>query len=343
MRLIFLYKIKNNFIKIEKYIFLNNIKIIDIILYKFLKISLTNLILPSKFNYSWLVVNNNFIKLYKNYNSNFVYTSFLQKNTLKINKKQTSVKNIIISKKKNGLIKNNFDINKSMVNHFFFNRKQHEFINSKTYFIKNENNKSYDLKKNIKIFLKKNKEYLSKILKKKYHNNKVFSKHIKYFLKRNNKILLLKTELSVKNLLIRSGFFLNFRDINFFFLEKNIFLNGKPCENINTFVRLGDVINIEFDEYNYLFFRQKLEYKNYILNKMTNIFFKIKKPNTKINKKIQNYTNINEDIPNFLEVDFLTMSIILIKYPSDFRNFNFLLSTFMNLYMKRSFLWKIIV
>ena len=134
------------------------------------------------------------------------------------------------------------------------------------------------------------------------------------FLKKISKVTFINYlnlfEFSIKNVLLNSGFFLNRNDVYYFLKNKFVFVNNKIISDVNYTVKKNDIVNIYFNKYYYFLYRKYLNNLN--LNKY-NFFFKKVSSNLKndfsyINKLI----SLKNDVPNYLEVDYISMSLILL-------------------------------
>jgi len=106
----------------------------------------------------------------------------------------------------------------------------------------------------LKLF-KTNRDILSFFIKKKVKNKTKFSKVIKNLIKKSFYDFVIHFEFSLKNILLRSQFFFNENDMNFFVKNKYIMLNNKILYNLNNFLKVGDKLNIIFDRYYFFYYR----------------------------------------------------------------------------------------
>jgi len=120
-------------------------------------------------------------------------------------------------------------------------------------------------------------------------------------------------EFSIINILINSGFFLNKNDIFFFIKNKYIYINNKVVINTNQEVNKGDIINICYNKYYYFLYRNYLNRLNLNTNKYSNFFRKFNNSNLKNDFNFVNKLIIlKNDTPNYIEVDYISMSLILV-------------------------------
>lgn len=345
----FLYKIiyKNVFLfnffinSMDLNIFFKNFKIFKKIL-NFYSFSLNNKILFSfKFKYSWVFIKNDFNKFY-NLSFNFYqFNEFFYKNNFNINfdkfnllnnyinfknkfgffKKINSIKNYYINK--NNLTRNyNFESN---FNNFKIDRnlnfKNYDFVEKKLFYYLN----------NRKIF----KNIFQKNKKKEYYLNKFFKKIIK----NKSKNFINFFEFSIKNILLISNFLLSKKDLNFFIINNYVYLNNNLLSNINYILKKNDIVSIIYNKYYYFLYKNYLNTINFNFIKYSNFLRRNKYDNFKnefffLNK----FLFFKNDIPNYIEVDYISMSIFLV-YNNIF-NYNSQELKILNVFLKRLNNWK---
>ena len=177
-------------------------------------------------------------------------------------------------------------------------------------------------------------------LKRKFKKNKFFSKLVKlpfnFFLN--------SFEFSLSNILLRSSFFFNYRDIMFFINNNYFFLNGSLVKNVNQVMNINDIFFLSFNKY--YFFHYKYVINNvYNNNKVSNYIFK-KNQSNKLDVVplwLLNTFYVKEDLPNYLEVDFLTLSLKIIYKPFYYNEYNFMFFKLLNFYQKRLYNWKKVI
>lgn len=132
-----------------------------------------------------------------------------------------------------------------------------------------------------------------------------------------------KMELVLVNILLRVKFAYNISDSSWLIKNGHIFINSVVCYNINYQIKKGDLINLA------IFIPNYVNYRFYLSNEITRFcrmwttyykFLEIKQkpyktqPTSKKKWLIKSFWN-NSDIPKFFEVDFLTLSIIVVYSP----------------------------
>lgn len=322
-----------------------------------------------KNKYQW--TNYNYIpyKFFTRMKSNFIVDSLIKVNKIT---KHTRLKNIVVFKRKSGFLKK-----KSKLKNFLLlklnNLKNYKYLNSffqkktPTIFFKKSLNKEIlsksktqkhsevgkflDLKKrwyktftNNRFLLK----FFTNIKKtKQFQSTRFFSKTLKKTPQSN----LLTREFSLLNILIRSKLVFTINEALFFLKNNFVFVNGTCVTNPAHFIKLGDVINLSFCKKYFFFFKtsfnQKLRltygvgYRLWRLNRFRNNFYK--QSPTGIPEWIFKISFFYEDVVSFLEVDYLTLSLMVIKLPTNFYHYNFYFTKFLSLYLLRLYNWKYVI
>jgi len=301
----------------------------------FYKINLyCSLIYSYQFKYSWIEAKTKFDKLYLNFNDNYHFVEFFQIYDIDyFFEKQNKVSNYIKFKNKFSFFKKINSIKTVFLQKNNFNKNNN---------LENKNNnlvfKNFDFIERKLSFFKNNRKILKNIFKK----NKKIEFYMNRFLKKISKINFINYlnlfEFSIKNILLNSGFFLNRNDVYYFLKNKFVFVNNKIISDVNYTVKKNDIVNIYFNKYYYFLYRKYLNNLN--LNKY-NFFFKKISSNLKndfsyINKLI----SLKNDVPNYLEVDYISMSLILLY--KDIYNYNCFDLKLVNVFLKRLNTWKYI-
>lgn len=305
----------------------------------------------------------NFLKLYFNYYiflykyRVFIFFRFF-KNSL--NKK---LKFLTFFKKKNVFFKSNEKMNKKIKNKLlslkgrlrkkpgnfsnvsnekvlsFFDRKKNAFHKPSpklyTFFFKTDF--SLKLKKNVnflKIFFLRN-----KVLRKKIRNFfKNISQNSNIFFKNFDSILYLT--------LIKAHFIFFCLDAKFFLKKGLVFVNGVVEKNHMTVLNCGDRVQLPFSKFYFIyikcckkFFKKKLKYIRY------------KRWKSFKNRSMQKFIRWNPDflkrfiafkidIPFCFEVDFLTLTYIILKKNPEIFKKNSLFNKFLSFFLLKSYNWK---
>ena len=197
----------------------------------------------------------------------------------------------------------------------------------------------FENRKIISVFLKK------KSLKK---QNKL-SSYIINLLNFNSKDLINLFEFRLNVILIKSHIFNNLEDSNFFINSRFIFINKNCIFNCNYTVKSNDLIEIKSKYQYYFFYRNSINNSLFSLKKLNWAFFKFRKKNRKkiFFPKVYHwiYSNIHFgfDVPFFLEVDYVNMSIFVLTKPLNTNLVNYGSLKFLNFYLTRLYNWNYIV
>ncbi len=244
---------------------------------------------------------------------NFLLNCFFKKKiNFKINKKKSlffkkkSVKDSLISKRISIVL-----------------RKRKKFKKFKSKKIDKGN---FFLKKFFFKTLLKNRRFLRKLFffndkKRQLKITKKIHSLSKNTLNSKNNIL----DYSLLNLLLRSGLFFFYKDIIEFISSGLVYINGVVIKNHNTILSSGDLIQLPISNYLYkytLFSKKILKKKMSLFRFTTWKFFKkryFKKKQSLKSKKRKNpkylpiFSNYKLNTPRYIEVDFFTFTIFILK------------------------------
>lgn len=331
------------------------------------------LIYPFFYRYNWVHSYENINYFFINQDNNFFNYQFIQlfsQTNFSINEIDEIINNIINCKNISGFIKKNNTISSSFFNKkldFFFNEfnikknfdessKINNFTNFKiqnfykNFFYNKEydfySSKNFEFKKKYKNTIKLNRLIFNFFLKKRIFREFKFNKFFKKTIKLDYNNFLYLFNFNLNFVLIQSNFFSNSKDIDFFIKNRFIYVNDKIATTSNLILTKYDIIKISYNQYYYLYHRfflnrilnnlLKLNNKLNYLNKLNNI-------NTKIPNWIYNIIFFKEGVPKFLEIDYLTMSIVVLFNSVEFFNLNFFILKFLNVYLNRLYNWRYII
>lgn len=206
-------------------------------------------------------------------------------------------------------------------------------------------------KRRFKAVVLKNRQLLSFMIKKKMRNHWHFSKLIKGFIKRPFKDFFFLFDLSLSSILLRSHFIFGLDDLNFFINNNFVYVNNKVVTNKLKILNTSDKINFVFNNHYYYYYRHmlslfknnfsKLSDYNFMRKGKVYNFYKTRKPDHP--NWVKKFIYFRRDIPNFLEVDFMTMTIILIYSPKFFFDLNRNTIKFVNHYQRHLYNWRFII
>ena len=201
--------------------------------------------------------------------------------------------------------------------------------------IQNKLNFNYnfiDIKKKSFLYILNYRFFSKKLFLKKKIFSATFFKSLK---KKNNYLLsFLKINFNCVNILLKSKLIFNYSDVLFFLENKFIYLNKRSLLKYKyNFL----FVNFFFLELvflkNYFFFVFKINF--FSINFKNFKMLKKKRINRNENyflKKIKNDVFLKNNLKNNLEVDFLTLSIFLIKIKINFLNYSLKIKKFLQLF-----------
>ena len=167
-----------------------------------------------------------------------------------------------------------------------------------------------------------------KVLKKTLSLNFNYQNRLTNYLSKYNKFIKFKTflilEMNILNILLKTRFFNNESVCNSFFNNNLVYLNGFICNNPRMQLFIGDLIQLIINNKYYILYRwfinisflKKKKLKS-VLKKKINISFDTleKKKSNKLPDWILFNKNLFNDVPKYLEVDYFTLSAIVVYEP----------------------------
>lgn len=311
------------------------------------------------YRYNWMKKNKRIYKIKLNF-------SFFKKKLKTKNLKKMNINKIIKSKRVTGIFKKKFNMRttilrkKSLI--FFFledKNKKKKFLKRKKYFrrkfLKNRflyfyRTLNINISNKVKSIISENRKILNFFLKKKNLNRQnKFNKYIINYLNKSSKSLINMFEYKLSNILVKSHFFNNNSDSDFFIKNGFVTVNNKTCKNSNTVINFGDIIKLKTRFNYYLFYRKNLNKSLKMSKKINWAFYKfLKKDKKKIFFfKVYNWINSSRyfgfDIPYNLEVDFINMTVIVLIKFFDISNIESSNIKYINLYLTRLYNWNYII
>jgi hypothetical protein len=331
------------------------------------------LVFHSSYKYNWVLSYENINYFYINLDNNFVNYEFIQ--FFKQNESPTYqvddiIDNVIDFKNKTGFLKKSNNLNNHYIYKkldFFFNDVKvknssflsNKFIFSQSFliqdFLKNKNYKdpynfyslkNLELKNKYKNIIKINRIFLNSFFKRNFLREFKFNKFFKKISKFNLLNFLYIFNFSLNSILIQSRFFENQKDIDFFLKNGFILINDRIVKHNNEILKEYDIIKISYNQYYYLYHRIFLHsvFNNFLkLNNKIFYFNKFIKMKKKIPNWIFNIIYFKEGVPSFLEVDYLSMSIVIVFNSLNFFNLDFFIFKFLNVYLNRLYNWRYII
>jgi ribosomal protein S4 len=237
---------------------------------------------PTQFKYNWISVDANFYKFFNTDVSNsfnLEFNQFYQLSGILEKNKKNLLENVIFLKKNTGFIKKDNKFNSIVLNrlhsiktassisatinyNYLLNKKLNKklknqfYIDYKNFLIEDEISfKNIDVKhKSFQIF-KKNRDILRQFFSNKITRQFKFNKKFKQLFKTTSYFLIYFLEFRLLNILIRSSFFISFKDALFFLKNGYIIVNSNIIKNPNYFLKINDIVKVFFNKYYYLYYR----------------------------------------------------------------------------------------
>jgi hypothetical protein len=280
------------------------------------------------------------VKKYINFSSRFITNYiknrkklFFYKNVKTLNDQQL---NFILKKKTTSLLKFK-KINRA--SKFFLKTNKLKKHNYKHDMLNKKKNFSI-LFKNRQLF--KNVASLDKI---KLHKLKKKFSNLKHF---NVTKLFLKFELNILNVLVRCKFANSLKASKELLINNLVILNNSLVSTFAKTLKLGDRLQLVLTAHTYYFIKQayfffhkhlaKVKYKVWKLR------FKMSKQKKKVFKLptwVDIISNVKQNTPRYLELDYTVLCCTLVYYPSNSFEFNSKLKNSILYYLFRTYNWKL--
>lgn len=300
------------------------------------------------FNYTTIFVNYYFFKYYN------------------VNTKNSYIFNYILLKKQNSFLKkklnlfNNFYVMSQKSSRSFekkFEKKSEleYFIN--LYRIKNESvislesQKLVDLKKKMKKTILENRKILKKVVFLNTVRSYTLNKFISFFGKKKIWNNIISFEFRLINILLNSGLVKSYNDVIILLKLNLVCVNKYIMHNMYHTLAKGDLIELTYTKIYYIYLL-KFKYiceKN-ILKIRNKIWLKFKNKHTLTEKNENNILNIylnnwllKYNIPNYLEVDYFTLTVFIVSNLKNINETSFFFRRFFALYLFRLYNWKWII
>lgn len=260
------------------------------------------------------------------------------------------LKSIFLKKKNNYL---NYIFYK---NWYYIKKKKRAFSTIFYKYLKNKNVgffskffiKLFDFKKNVLKYNLENYKLINIFFFKKNAKKKRLVKFISSNKHKPNNQIFSALEFYLFNILLRSHFIFFLNDLMFFIQNGYVFVNGLIVTNPFFKLKINDRVQLIIFKNYFFFIKSKLNafFKN---------LFKIKIKIWHINRNRLNYYKqsskhipewvgntllYKNDIPKYLEVDYLILMTIIIFKPNNFYYFNYFFFKFLSNYMFKLYLWK---
>ena len=309
-----------------------------------------------------------FINSFNFFKKIFINNNYFTFYNLKNNKK-LYLFYYIMFKKQNSLMKKNFyflnnlhpvffkkNLKKKINSNNFFNDKFKlikKFYFLKFFFKKNltsTNITTFKIRKTFKKILLANRKLFKFLNFNVFKTSKKLSKRISINSKLKNINNLINLQFSLFNIILSSNLIKSYHDLIVLLRSNSIFLNRVVLKNTNKSLMQGDLIelNISTRFYNYMSFFKNTSIKH--INKIKNkIWFKLKfknkykldyNENTLLTKTFKNNLLFKSNIPNYLEVDHYSFSIVVLLKNFNFNNLNINIKKILVVYLFKLYNWK---
>ena len=208
--------------------------------------------------------------------------------------------------------------------------------------------KTFDLKKRLFFILKENRAILKDLFFTRFIRQKKITGFISFFKHFPLKKIIQFFEFSLFNILIQSHFLVFKKDILFFLKNGLIFVNGAPILNKFFSLSVGDRVQLILNNDYFLFFRnfnKILKSFNYKIRlSVRKLFLKkkdlYKQKTTRTPQWVEKIIFNKQIIPKYLEVDFFTLTSVIIRYPNAIYENNFVFFKFLSYFNIRLYNWK---
>ena len=303
-----------------------------------------------KFNWNWSNFTRSQFKSFQRTLSVFFFRkfSFFKKST-----KFRRTKDIVLWKKKTSFFKKNNKLELSFLKRVYMFKFKKSVLNKSPRRRRRKHmfSKFIDLHKRTNLIWYYNRRFFKKFLKVPSIRQLNLSRFFSSFIKSSPHNFIRFWDDSLLNLSLITRLVPSFKEAAFLAESGLIFINGIQQWKHNSVVRLGDVVQIGISDIFYKFYRWNIHFKQrlfkrvgyhlWLLNRFRFNFYK--QSTKRIPEFIDNIMFFYEDTPRFLELDFLTLTFIVILRKNRFRFFNFFFKKVTALNMMRLYNWKYIV
>lgn len=312
------------------------------------------------FHFNDKIFSNIYTKLF-NYNTIFINYYFFK--FYNINDKYSYIFNYILLKKQNSFLRkkvnlfNNF-YSMSQKSNKLFDRKLEKktdlsyFINyyklDYNTVINLDAQKLIDLKKKMKKTILDNRKIIKKVVFTNTVRSYSLTRFINVFGKKKIWNNIISFEFRLLNILINSGLIKSYNDGLIFLKLNGIFVNRGLIKNANYLLVKGDIVELLYTKMYYIYLL-KFKYiceKN-ILKIRNKIWLKFKNKHSLTEKNENNVLNVyinnwllKYNIPNYLEVDYFTLTVCIVSSLKNINETSFFFRRFFALYLFRLYNWK---
>lgn len=183
-----------------------------------------------------------------------------------------------------------------------------------------------------------------------FKTSKKLSTYISKKSKLKNIANLLSLEYSAFNIILNSNLVKSYTDLIILSNSKSIFLNRMPLKKLNKELNSGDIIEFYLSKklFSYINYFKELITKN-IIKIRNRLWYKLRlkdknkldyNKNTLINNVFKNNFLFKAYIPNYIEIDYYTLTIFIIIKSFNFNSYTLNIKKILVLYLFKLYNWK---
>lgn len=303
----------------------------------------------SKWGWKWSLFSKS---KYKYFKPNLKFFFFRKVYFFKKNSRFKRIKNIIRFKKKTSFLKKKGKLE------LFFLKRMHMFKFKKNIFLKKFYrrrkrrlfSKYIDLYKRTNLIWYYNRDYFKKYLRIPKIRQKAKTRFFSNFLKTDPLTFLKFWDDSILNLMLMTRLVPSLKEAFFLATSGLVFINGFQVNKFDAHINYGDVIQFGLFDSFFKFYRWNIHFKQrffkragyhlWMLNRFRFNFYK--QSTTRIPEYFNRVMFFHEDVPRFLEIDYSTMTFIVILRKTKIKFFSFFFKKTPALNMLRLYNWKYI-
>ncbi len=147
-------------------------------------------------------------------------------------------------------------------------------------------------------------------------------------------------------ILLQSHFFFYIHDLKFFLSKGLIFINGFSTKDHLFLTKQGDRIQLPITTIYYIYFKQNWKFLKFKIKFLIYKRWRLRKYKSKINFRfwfpsfLQQFLFYKVDVPSIYEVDYLTLTLIIIKIEKNILKKNIFLIKIFSALLIKSYSWK---
>lgn len=213
-----------------------------------------------------------------------------------------------------------------------------------------KNTKRSIIRKKFTRVIKKSRKLFRSIMGLRSKNKNRLINKVKSFNHKSISSKILSVEMSPLSILLRTSFLNSVNDALFFINNNLVYLNGKSISSNNLILSPGDRLQLPITKSTLKWFSISSSNKYQGFKKVVRLFYRkkfntrgrFKKRSRRYPKWLMRYSNMGYKVPLLLEVDYLTLSVIVLYKPCSMNEFSSLNSRWINLNSHSLYLWRYI-